>query len=43
MSLIVRLYMSLIVRKPVLGFPTKSDTNRSVLLQKMAKGLKFRI
>ena len=26
-----------------LGFPTRSDTNRAVQSQKMARGLKFRI
>ena len=26
-----------------LGFPTRSDTNQAVQLQKMARGLKFRI
>ena len=26
-----------------MGFPTRSDTNRAVLSQKMARGLKFRI
>ena len=31
------------MRKPVFGFPTRSDTNRAVLSQKMARGLKFRI
>ena len=31
------------MRKPVFGFPTRSDTNRAVQLQKMARGLKFRI
>ena len=31
------------MRKPVFGFPTKSDTNRAVQPQKMARGLKFRI
>ena len=35
--------MSLVVRKPVFGFPTRSDTNRSVQPQKMARGLKFRV
>ena len=29
--------------KPVLGFPTMSDTNRAVQPQKMARGLKFQI
>ena len=33
--------MSLVLRKPVLGFPTRSDTNRAILSQKMARGLKF--
>ena len=28
-------------RKPVFGFPTRSDTNRPVQLQKMDKSLKF--
>ena len=31
------------MRKPVLGFPTRSDTNRTVQPQKMARGLKFRL
>ena len=31
------------MRKPVLGFPTRSDTNRAVQLQKVARSLKFRI
>ena len=31
------------MRKPVFGIPTRSDTNRAVQLQKMARGLKFRI
>ena len=35
--------MSLVLRKRSLGFPTRSDTNRAVQLQKMARGLKFRI
>ena len=29
------------MRKPMLKFPTKSDTNQAVQLQKMARGLKF--
>ena len=33
--------MSLVLRKPVFGFPTRSDTNRAVQPQKMARGLKF--
>ena len=33
--------LSLIVRKPVLGVPTRSDTNQAVKPQKMARGLKF--
>ena len=36
-------YMSLVVRKPVFGISTRSDTNRAVHSQKMAKGLKFPI
>ena len=31
------------MRKPLFGFPTWSDTNQAVQLQKMARGLKFRI
>ena len=31
------------MRKPTLLFPTRSDTNSAVQLQKMARGLKFRI
>ena len=34
--------MSHIARKPFSGFPTRSDTNRAVQPQKMARGLKFR-
>ena len=37
------LNMSLVVRKPVFGFPTRSHTNQAVHLQKMVRGLKFRI
>ena len=33
----------LVVRKPVFGVPTRSDTNRAVQPHKMARGLKFRI
>ena len=36
-------HMTHIVRKPVSGSPTRSDINRAVKLQKMARGLKFRI
>ena len=36
-------HLSRVVRKPAVWFPTWSDTNRSVQLQKMARGLKFRI
>ena len=35
--------LSLVVRKPVFGIPTRSDTNRAVQPQKMVRGLKFRI
>ena len=38
-----RTEMSRVMRKPTLWFPTWSDTNQAVQLQKMAKGLKFRI
>ena len=34
--------MSRVVRKPTFWFPTWSDTNQAVQLQKMARGLKFR-
>ena len=30
------------MRKPAFWFPTRSDTNRAVQPQKMARGLKFR-
>ena len=35
--------MSLVVRKPDFGFPTRSDTNQAVQPQKMVRSLKFRI
>ena len=35
--------MSLVVRKPVLRFLTRADTNRPVQPQKTARDLKFRI
>ena len=35
--------MSFVVRKPVFGVSTRSDTNRAIQPQKMARGLKFRI
>ena len=35
--------MSRDTRKPTFWFPTWSDTNQAVQLQKMARGLKFRI
>ena len=35
--------LSPVMRKPTFWFPTWSDTNRAVQLQKMARGLKFRI
>ena len=34
--------MSRVMRKPTLWFPTWSDTNQAVQLQKMARSLKFR-
>ena len=40
---IVLLHMSLVVRKPVSGFPTMSDTNHAVQPQKMVRSLKFQI
>ena len=36
-------YLSRVMRKPTFWFPTWSDTNQTVQLQKMARGLKFRI
>ena len=36
-------YMSLILRKPVFGFSTRSDKNQAIELQKMVRYLKFRI
>ena len=35
--------MSRVMRKPTFWFPTWSDTNQAVHLQKVARGLKFRI
>ena len=35
--------LSRVMRKPTFWFPTWSDTNQAVQLQKMATGLKFRI
>ena len=35
--------MSLVVRNPPFWFPTWSDTNQAVQLQKIARGLKFQI
>ena len=35
--------LSHITRKPVFGFPNRSDTNRAVKAQKMATGLKYQI
>ena len=35
--------MSRVMRKPTFWFPTRSDTNRAVRSQKIARGLKFRI
>ena len=36
-------HLSLVVRKRYSGFPTRSDTIQAVQLQKMARGLQFRI
>ena len=33
--------MSHVIKKPMFWFPTWSDTNQAVQLQKMARGLKF--
>ena len=35
--------MSRVMRKPTFWFPTWSDTNQAVQVQKMARGLKFGI
>ena len=35
--------ISRVMTKPVLGFPTRSDTNRAVQPQKLVRGSKFRI
>ena len=35
--------MSRVMKKPMFWFPTCSDTNQAVQLQKMARGLKFQI
>ena len=35
-------YLSYVMRKPTFWFPTWSDKNQAVQLQKMARGLKFR-
>ena len=36
-------YMSRFMRKPTMWFPNRSDTNWTVLSQKMARSLKFQI
>ena len=36
-------HLSRVMRKPTFWFPTWSDTNQAVQLQKMARGLKFRM
>ena len=36
-------HLSCVMRKPVFGFPTRSETNMAVQPQKMARGLKFQI
>ena len=36
-------YMSRVMRKPTFWFSTWSDTNQAVQLQKIARGLKYRI
>ena len=42
-SILFGIYLSRVMRKPTFWFPTWSDTNQAVKLQKMARGLKFRI
>ena len=37
----VYMYMSRVMRKPTFWFPTRSNTNQAVQLQKMARGLRF--
>ena len=39
----LKLQLSRVMRKPTIWFPSWSDTNQAVQLQKMARGLKFRI
>ena len=41
--MVTRKNMSRGMRKPMFWFPTWSDTNQAVQVQKMARGLKFRI
>ena len=40
---ILYLHLSSVMRKPTFWFPTWSDTKQAVQLQRMARGLKFRI
>ena len=40
---VMNFVMSRVMRKSTFWFPTWSDTNQAVQLQKMARGLKFRI
>ena len=42
-SVIENEQVSRFVRKPTFWFPIWSDTNQAIRLQKMARGLKFRI
>ena len=42
-SLLVHIHVSRLVGKPTMWFPTRSDTNRPVHLQKRARILKFLI
>ena len=39
----MKVNLSRVMRKPMFWFPTWSDTNQAVQLQKMARSLKFRI
>ena len=42
-DLFCQIQMSRVMRKPTFWFPTSSDTNQAVRLQKIARGLKFRM
>ena len=42
-QIVCLLQMSRVMRKPTFWFPTRSDTNQAVQLQKIARGWKFQI